>query len=128
MTVVQVARRQTVVAVSSNSSSSGSSEKWQIITGTTDLVAGAYAVDALSLVTLKLPTVAVLSQHIKVYGLGNGGWRIAQSDGQRIRVGNKQTTLGVSGNILSVEQGDYLELVYLNGWNCTEIIGNLQIN
>ena len=131
---IHIVRESAVIHVLTNAttpgSSGGESTQWEVVTSNTSLVSGAYAVDALTLILLMLPAVAVLGQSISVYGLGLGGWRIMQRTGQQIRVGDKKTTLGAAGNIYSTSQGDYVKLTYLgvSGWVCTEIVGNLQVN
>lgn len=82
----------------------------------------------LSRVIIKLPLAASTSDRLCFYNDGISGFRIEQRENQQIRIGNKLTTKGLQGGIVSYELGDYLELVYINNfWYSLGIAGNLEV-
>lgn len=64
-----------------------------------------------SLVTLTLPTVAVVGDAISVVGKGAGGWIIDQNANQTIYFGNAKTTTGTGGSLSSTAQRDTVTFV-----------------
>ncbi len=83
------------------------------IVGTTQQIAveTTYQPNNAALVTLTLPVTAILGQIIRISGFGAGGWTIAQNSGQKIIVGNVETTVGVSGAVSSTHRYDAIELI-----------------
>ena len=68
----------------------------QVLTPTLALTTnnGYYVNDASGLVTLTLPAVSSFGDVIYIMGHSSGGWRIAQTTGQQIVVGDASTTIG----------------------------------
>lgn len=63
-----------------------------------------------------------------IYNKAIGGFRLEQRANQQIRLGNKLTTIGVQGAVISYESGDFLEFTYLDGmWVCMDMFGNLEV-
>ena len=59
----------------------------------------------------QLPTVAAFGQLIALVNVNTGPFTIEQAAGQQIWFGNRATTLGVTGSIESLAQGDSLTLI-----------------
>lgn len=60
---------------------------------------------------------------------GIAGFRIQQSiSNHQVVIGNKKTTLGISGAIESFDVGDYIRLERILGeWIAAELIGNIEV-
>lgn len=71
------------------------------VTGTTQQMANntIYHVNNASRTTLTLPTTAAVGDRIEVWGVGAGGWVIAQNTSQQVRWLNLVTTAGASGRV-----------------------------
>jgi hypothetical protein len=71
------------------------------ITGTTQQLANntVYHVNNASRTTLTLPATATVGDRIEVWGVGAGGWVLAQNASQQIRWLNLITTAGTSGRV-----------------------------
>jgi hypothetical protein len=84
---------------------------WRVISGAESLLANTgYAVNGLSLTSLILPA-AVPNSRLILYAYSAAGFRLQQSDSlDQIQVGDKFTSLGVSGRIESKGQGSCIEL------------------
>jgi hypothetical protein len=108
---------------------SGGGVSWVQITVSQELLPNrGYFCTGLALQTLTLPQSADIGDVVSVYGEGVGLFRIAQLSGQRIRVGNKATTLGLAGRIDSLEVGDAIELVYRGSGLWTgNLAGNFEV-
>lgn len=77
---------------------------------------------------LTLPVASNIGDIIQITLDGSASWQIAQTAGQRVRIGNLQTTLGVGGSITSTQQGDTVYLVCQIAnlkWNVLSSMGNL---
>jgi len=87
-----------------------------------------YFCTSLSLQTLTLPATANLGDRIEINGVEVGLFRVAQLDGQQIRVGNKVTSLGLSGRIDSLAVGDLITLTYQGSkrW-IAKLTGNFEV-
>ncbi len=110
----------------------GAGFNWNTITGTSAsmTVESGYIANNAGLVTLTLPTTAVVGSSIIVTGIGTGGWRIAQNSGQIIHFGTSNTTTGTSGSLSSTATRDSLEIVCVvtnTDWNVINAIGNITI-
>ncbi len=70
-----------------------------------------YVANRATLITFTLPATAVIGDMIEVAGLGAGGWKINQNASQKIHVGRKVTTTGVTGSIASRHVNDTVKLV-----------------
>lgn len=103
---------------------------WTVVTGTTQAAAvnqGYFANNAL-LVTVTLPATASVGATVRVAGMGNGGWAVAQNAGQSIRMGNVTTTTGVGGSLASTDIGDAVEIVCRvanTEWMVLSMVGNV---
>lgn len=89
---------------------------WLVVENNTQLVKNInYAVNSFSLLDLVLPLNAEVNTGdcIIIHDQTGSGFVIKQGLGQQIRYGNKQTSLGIAGSIVSSEVGDTLELIYL---------------
>lgn len=112
---------------------SNGQEIWEVITTSThQMEAGkGYIVNSASLVTLTLPEEVPVGSVMRVTSIGTGGWKIAQNDGQQIRFGNTETTLGTSGNLQFTQNGDTVGLVCTvedTNFNVIASIGNIEID
>ncbi|MGL5925579.1 hypothetical protein [Chroococcidiopsis sp.] len=110
------------------SSSGGSTYIPLNITESGTLTAGAiHYIDSLSLLQLQLPDAEEYSR-IAVVAIGSGLFRITQASADRIRIGNKQTTLGVTGSVTAMNTGDRIEFQLKNSvWHCTNLIGYVNV-
>lgn len=80
---------------------------------------------------LQLPATSEVGDTIEVALIGASGWKILQSAGQFIRVGNTGTTVGVTGFLASNQQGDAIRLVCQTAnltWMLVGPVGNWTIN
>ncbi len=102
------------------------------VTGTSAaLVQGVfYVANNASLVTLTLPSTAIVGSLIKVAGFGSGGWKIAQLAGQRVFSTAKNTITGTGGSISSGGRYDCVELICSSSntnWIIKDSAGTLTI-
>lgn len=77
--------------------------------------------------SLAMPATSLVGDIIEVTLDGSTSFTITQSAGQQIRLGNAQTTAGVSGSIASTAQGDSFRMVCSVAdlrWNILSVIGN----
>lgn len=103
---------------------------WQIVNTTGELEANnSYFTSNASSIMLALPATATLGDKIEVVRAADGNWRITQSAGQQIFMGDKITALGTSGYIESTVKGDWITLVYYdsNVWFAKSEQGNLYV-
>lgn len=63
-----------------------------------------------SLITFTLPPSSVIGSWLMILGNSSGGWTIAQTAGQVIKVSPATTTIGVVGSLSSVNQFDCVTL------------------
>lgn len=108
----------------------GSSITWEAITGSIQMqVNRGYICNGLSLQTLILPSSAILGDQLHISAQGTGLYRIAQNAGQQIRFGSRTTSLGISGRIDSLVQGDSITLLYAgsNLWSVVFSSGNFDV-
>lgn len=115
-----------------NQSSSQGSLNWNSLTTSTNVSFnnGYVCNNNLSRVVLTLPSTNGSNGDVIVFrNLGIAGFRIQQNSvTQQITVGNKKTTLGVSGAIESFDIGDYIRIERILGeWVATELIGNIEV-
>lgn len=102
------------------------------VTGTTQtaVINAGYITNNAGLVTVTLPTTAVVGSVIEIYGSGAGGWAIAQNaSGQIIGDGTVGglTTVGVTGTLTSTNRYDTGRLVCItanNVWSFSPFKGN----
>lgn len=82
------------------------------ISGTTQTLAvnNGYVTNNTSLVICTLPTTAAVGDEIPVFGLGAGGWKVAQNTSQLIYMDGSVTTTGTSGYISSLNALDSIVL------------------
>lgn len=77
--------------------------------------------------SLALPATSAIGDTINVVLVGSTSWTITQSAGQQIFMGNSQTTAGVTGALVSSQQGDSVQLVCLTAnlaWVVINSMGN----
>jgi hypothetical protein len=101
------------------------------VTGTTQACSNGmrYGANNVGLVTLTLPATAPVGMRIEVYGVGAGGWKLAQNALQTIRVGSSASTVGITGYI-SGAQGSTVELICTTantGWMVTYSSGTITV-
>jgi hypothetical protein len=110
----------------------GSGVTWNDISGTSASMAvnNGYIADNAGLVTLTLPTTAVLGSILYVTGKGAGGWKIAQNASQLINLGTSTTTTGTGGSLASTNTFDSVMLVCITAntnWNVLSVQGNVTV-
>ena len=110
----------------------GSGVTWNDITGTSASMAvnNGYIADNSGLVTLTLPSTAVVGSTLYVTGKGAGGWKIAQNASQLINLGTSTTTTGTGGSLASTNTFDSLMLVCITTnttWNVLSVQGNITV-
>jgi hypothetical protein len=110
----------------------GSGVTWNDISGTSASMAvnNGYIADNAGLVTLTLPTTAVVGSILYVTGKGAGGWKIAQNASQLINLGTSTTTTGTGGSLASTNTFDSVMLVCItanNNWNVLNVQGNITV-
>lgn len=77
--------------------------------------------------SLALPAISIVGDTIEVTLDGATSFRVTQSAGQQIRIGNTSTTAGVGGSITSNNQGDSIRMVCSVAdlkWNVLSSMGN----
>lgn len=90
----------------------GSLFAWStIIANQTLAVNNGYFVNGAANLDLLLPPVASRGDTIIVWDVGGNGYTITQGAGQSVLMGTNTTTVGAGGSIVSVTQGNKLELV-----------------
>jgi len=105
---------------------------WSDVTGTTQAatVNYGYVANNASLVTITLASTASVGDILRVVGLGNGGWRIAQNASEYIYFGNATTTTGTGGYLEFTHSKDSIELVCVvanTGWSVMSSVGNITV-
>lgn len=103
-----------------------------VVTSTTQaaLVNNSYVANNASLVTVTLPTTAVIGSVINVGGFGAGGWLIAQNSAQLIHFGNAVTSTGAGGSLASTNAFDNITIqcvVANTTWLVLSAIGNITV-
>jgi hypothetical protein len=82
-----------------------------IVADQTLAVNNGYFVNGVGSLDLLLPPVCSSGDTIIVWDVGGNGYTITQGAGQSVLMGTSSTTVGVGGSIVSVTQGNKLELV-----------------
>jgi len=105
---------------------------WNEVTGTSQSMAvdNGYIANNAALVTLTLPSTAVVGDRVRIAGKGAGGWRCGQNAGQTINFGSTATTAGTGGYIDSTNRYDALELLCITAnttWVALSSVGNLNV-
>lgn len=105
---------------------------WNEETGTsaTMSVNNGYIANNASLVTLTLPTTAVIGDIVKIIGKGAGSFIIAQNASENIGYLDLVTTTGTGGSIGANEQYNSLELTCITAntnWIVSEASGNFTL-
>lgn len=103
---------------------------WTVVTSPQMVKNTGYIVDNLVLTPLNLPfTNLITGNTVAIVDKGSGKFQINQSSGQQIRYGDKQTTVGVTGRLISSEPGSAIELIFLeNSWIVAPgAIGNFDV-
>ena len=110
--------------------SGGNSLEWTSLTGNVLMSPmKGYICQGDSLQTLTLPVSATPGKLIYIVGEGTGLFRIAQNAGQRIRFGDRLTSLGLAGRIDSFAVGDSLTLICISPalWQVISPNGNFEV-
>ncbi len=85
-----------------------------------------------SVLNLTLPVISAFGDEISISLNGSAGFNILQYSTQRIRYGDRESTLGISGGLTTLNQGDSVRLVCSvanTRWNVIGgSIGNLTVN
>lgn len=102
------------------------------VTGTSQTMAAnnQYLANNSSLVTLALPSTAVVGSTIQIAGVGTGGWRVSQASGQQIHFCDLSSTSGLSGRLDSTHQRDSITLCCVTAnttWQVISAIGNIDV-
>ena len=105
---------------------------WVEITGTTQNMAvdTGYIANNAALVTLTLPSVALVGDRVRVAGKGAGLWRIAQNALQVIHFGATDSTIGIGGSVTAILRYDCVELLCITAntdWVVLSSVGNLTV-
>ncbi len=92
--------------------SPGQIYNWNTITGTSASLAknNGYINTNIALTTYTLPALANVGDTYIIKGYGSGGWQIAQNSSQQIILGNRLSTIGITGYIASTNQYDDITL------------------
>lgn len=107
---------------------------WSVITADQSVVvSNGYICNKGSVLTLTLPASPSAGDVFAVTGINTAlGWKIAQNAGQQIFFGTSATTVGVTGNLASINTRDSVYLVCVVGggsaaWNVLNSIGNITV-
>ncbi len=121
---ISIANAQNAITITA----AGAHDVWEVISAsqtldpdTSYVCAGGGALDLL------LPPTSAVGDMIVVLLDGSTSWSITQADGQQVRYGNSETTLGAAGSITSTLQGDSLTLVCVvadSRWAVLAGVGN----
>lgn len=85
---------------------------WFVISGSQPAVTQTgYFIDGASRIDLSLPVTSAVGDVFIAADLGGNQFRITQSGGQQILVGNSSTTIGAAGYVESIFIGDSITLV-----------------
>lgn len=83
-----------------------------------------------SLVTYTLPTTSNVGDTFQIYGLGVGGWKVAQNASQNIIFGNQTSTTGTGGSLASTHKNDvgiFRCIVANTTWSVGPSQGNITV-
>jgi len=110
----------------SRSSGSGTGLTWNEVTGTsqTAVVNNGYIANNAGLVTVTLPSTAVIGSIVEIAWKGAGGWKLAQVASQSIRFGITVTTTGTGGSLASSASGDSVRVLCTTANTGWEVIGS----
>jgi len=102
------------------------------VTGTSQSAAvnNGYILNNAGLVTVTLPAAAAIGDEIQLFGLGAGGWRLAQNASQQVIFGNAQTTSGTGGRLDSTNRYDALTvrcIVANTTFSVKHSVGNIDV-
>lgn len=90
-----------------------------------------YIANYATLLTFTLPASATVGDRVRVIGLGDGGWKIAQNASQYIQWDEASTTTtGAGGYLSSTDDHDSVELICTvtnNGWGVLSVKGNISV-
>ena len=104
---------------------------WSIVTDDTTMnVDTGSLANKGTLLILTLPSTSAVGKTVRVAGMNNGLWKIAQASNQYIKFGNLSTTIGTEGSLLSTQAYDAVELVCIEankGWVVVSSIGNITV-
>ena len=91
---------------------------------TTMIAEGSYIANSSSLITFTLPATANVGDEFEITGVGTGLYVIAQNAGQYIRYGNKITTTGAAGTVVSKTVGDSIRIVCVAANNGFQVLSS----
>ncbi len=85
---------------------------WTVITSNQMAVTqNGYFTNGGSRVEVTLPNASVIGDTFVVSAINTNGWKIVQGAGQQIQLGDVLTTVGATGYIESIKNGDSITLV-----------------
>lgn len=82
-----------------------------VSTNQTMVANNGYYITSGGALTFALPATAAAGTVLEIVGNGSTSWQIIQAAGQSVWVGNVQSTVGVTGNVISTNAHDSIELV-----------------
>jgi hypothetical protein len=90
---------------------------------------GRYWSDSSSLTTFTLPASPTQGDRFEIYGIGSGGWKVAQNASQFINFGTATTTAGTGGSLASNNQYDSVVIIAYSTTNFVAypLIGNITV-
>lgn len=114
-------------------SGGGGGLTWNESTGSTQAISvnNGYIANYATLLTFTLPATASVGDVVRVIGLGDGGFKIAQNASQYIQWDESTTTTtGTGGYLASTDDNDAVELICTvtnNGWGVLSSKGNITV-
>lgn len=91
----------------------GGALTWNFVTATSEpaVADNGYIADNAAGVGFSLPATCPFGEFIWIGTVDAGGWTLSQNAGQQIQLGEKSTTIGVTGSLSSTKIGDSVLLV-----------------
>ena len=113
-------------------SGGGGGLSWSVITAdqNIDVNNGYICNQTSSILALNLPSSSAVGDLFEVVGMGAAGWGINQNSGQKIIIGEIETTVGASGAILSTHERDCIRAVCIvanTTWQVISSMGNILV-
>lgn len=100
-------------------------------TGTTTALTAntQYYADNTGLVTFTLPASVSFGDRYIIYGVGSGGWKVAQNAGQQIHLGSASTTSGTGGSLASSNRYDAVQIIAYSStvFTAYTLVGNISV-
>lgn len=102
----------------------------EVVGSTPAVVNTVYIANGAGLITITLPEMMGVGQTVGIVGKGAGGWKLAQREGQYVRIDERSTTVGVNGYIASTARYDCIEVRCVTAneeFIATSVVGNLTV-